>query len=88
MHFLHIALAQQFTFLKNIIHVSGNNGLVPLKKLCHLGLTEPDGLILQVHIQGGLPVFGLIHYDFAEIGIRAFVILYLVGRHLFPRVFV
>jgi hypothetical protein len=48
----------------------GNNRLVPLKKLLHLRLSQPDGFILEMDIHRGMPILRLIQDDFAKIGIH------------------
>ena len=68
MHFLHIALFRQLTFLENIVHMAGNDRLITFKKLDHLRLCQPDGFIPELDIQGCLSVFGLIEDDFSVIG--------------------
>jgi len=58
----------QFAFLEDVADVLGNRAFIPLKQFHHLRLSQPDGFILKVDIQGGLPVFGLVENDGAVIG--------------------
>ncbi len=54
--------------MKNIADMSGYHRPVSLKQNCHLGLRQPNRLILQLDIQLRLSVFGLIEDHFASSG--------------------
>jgi hypothetical protein len=46
--------------------VAGDHRTFPTKQLRHLGLTEPDGVSLQAHIERHLAIGGLEQDDLIE----------------------
>jgi hypothetical protein len=63
---MHIAWLRQLPLSKHVAHVAGDHRTFPTKQLRHLGLTEPDGVSLQAHIERHLAIGGLEQDDLIE----------------------
>lgn len=59
---MHIAWLGQCPLPKHVAHVAGDHRTFAAKQLRHLGLTEPDAVSLQAHIQRHLAI-GVLEQD-------------------------
>ena len=50
----------KFSFLKDVADMSSDNRPVFLKQFCHLSLSKPHGLILQLYIKLSLAIINII----------------------------
>jgi hypothetical protein len=48
---MHIAFLGQLPLSKHVAHVAGDHRAFTAKQFRHLGLTEPDGVSLEAHIE-------------------------------------
>ena len=60
---MQITLFDQLIFSKHVIDVTRNNRNATLKQLRHLGLREPNGLLLHVDREFDLPIFRFEQHD-------------------------